>query len=219
MRSVNTLVALVGAAAMVEARPHDGGPPSKYTLTISAPFAPQLNGQKLQLKGNLENGAKVSAYCPDGVTCPKGKQTAFSGGLSPSSEVPGGQDCYIAHDGEILVTTQHSQTIPSDAYPITQGWKYTALKPHENAGLRACPDADDVSMYNCKRPTGFWTFQLPGTDGGLFACPTKLGNNVNTQIYAIYAKTPAFNKKGCTHLKGLATHEYKGVFPPVWAYY
>jgi len=76
-----------------------------------------------------------------------------------------------------------------------------------------CPSNDPE--YKCEPPAGYWNFKAPNaTVGGVVACDGGDGKKS-----ALYAVTPAFNKTNCVELKGLGTHPYAGVVPPVWAYY
>jgi hypothetical protein len=191
----------------------NGTLPAQYTLTAYLPDNEAINGLKVNSGGGLNiHQAVVASYCPvidnSSAHCPNGTDTVFVGYLAPIELVPGGQDLYVAANGLIQITVQHSHFIPSDAYAYGIGWQWTALplprsKHHK---VRHCPR--DNPEYNCDPPTGYFTFIAPGaTVGGVVACENKL-----------WAVTPAFNQTGCTVLKGLGTHNYTGISPPVWSY-
>lgn len=130
--------------------------------------------------------------------------------------MPGGQDLYVTHDGDIAITVQHSHYIPSDAYHNYEGWSWNALPTDTySASMPDCP-LDDP-RYNCDTPSGYWTFHAPDAAedvGGVVACPDP---DYPESIQA-YAVTPSFNRTDCTPMVGLGTHNYTGVNPPVWSY-
>ncbi|KAL1632430.1 hypothetical protein SLS56_003672 [Neofusicoccum ribis] len=189
-----------------------------YTLTAYAPDNSTLNGAKAQDGGSLFQ-AKVGSYCPTIVSsCPNGTETAYVGTLYPSAMVPGGQDLYVTKEGQILITVQHSHSIPPGAYWNYYGWTWNALPTDDESypsPASNCP-ADDP-RYNCAAPTGYWTFHAPDAPedvGGVVACPSAYD-----PAYAVaYAVTPEFNRTDCTPMVGLGTHNYTGELPPVWSY-
>lgn len=127
--------------------------------------------------------------------------------------MPGGQDTYVNVDGLVEITVQHEHDIPPGAFEYI-GWTWRGLPVDQPAYQPDCPRNN--SMYNCRSPTGVWTFRAPNaTVGGVKACPNEFDNTT----VSIYAVTPAFNRTDCVDLWGIGTHPYDGVLPPVWAYY
>ncbi|KAL0262873.1 hypothetical protein SLS55_001847 [Diplodia seriata] len=191
----------------------------RYTLTAYAPNNTTLNGAKSQNGGTLF-AEKVGQYCPTivGSSCPNGTDTVYVGGLTPSSMVPGGQELYVAADGAIQITVQHSHEIPSGAYPSYKGWSYNALPTANDSDVTSMANCPlDSPRYNCETPLGYWTFQAPDAAkdvGGVVACPSPY----SPDKAVAYAVTPKFNRTDCTPMLGLGTHNYTGVFPPVWSY-
>ncbi|OCK77785.1 hypothetical protein K432DRAFT_407011 [Lepidopterella palustris CBS 459.81] len=191
---------------------------SPYTLTAYLPGNAKYDGLKAQYGEALNLfQEKVAQYCPlkPQSSCPNGTDTVFAGSLYPLSEVPGGQDLYVSATGSILITVQHSHSIPPGSYWEYQGWSWTALPaktPHCSTYPRYNP------LYNCDPPTGYFTFRAPdaptGSKGGVMAC----SNEYNANVTSLYAVTPSFNRTGCVELVGLGTHNYIGVSPPVWSY-
>ncbi|KAJ9630455.1 hypothetical protein H2203_000976 [Taxawa tesnikishii (nom. ined.)] len=192
--------------------------PSQYTITAYKKDDATINGLKVQGGGAFIIGqANVSSYCPSVVQesggCPNGTQTALAGSLYPLSLVPGGQELYVDVNGAVRITVQHSHSIPPGAYPYYLGWTWTPFSSCASPCSRECPRDDP--RYDCGAPEGYWTFKSPDEDvGGLYACPAEYNANA-TQLFA---RTPAFNQTGCAALDGLATHNYTGPSPPVWAY-
>jgi len=204
-----------------------------YTVTAYAPWNCEYNGLKVETWNLFES--KVSSYCPflgtsEANLCPNGTDMVLEGSLYPVSLfrqlfctspnrnskvslVAGGQDTYVNVDGLVAITVQHEHSIPPGAYWEYIGWNWTALPVHQ-------PPVHDGSfdnpIYNCEPPTGYWDFKAPGAlVGGVKACPNEYDNTT----ISIYAVTPAFNRTDCVALKGLGTHPYSGILPPVYAYY
>ncbi|KAF7914131.1 uncharacterized protein EAF01_000541 [Botrytis porri] len=78
--------------------------------------------------GRLWIGKETASYCPDTVVtdCPNGTSTTFVAGesnLGLNTEVPGGQQVYIATDSSVSYTIPHSGDIHGG---VASGWKYTA---------------------------------------------------------------------------------------------
>jgi hypothetical protein len=127
---------------------------SSYFGVISARSGSPIHLLPLTARGNkfYLGGAGPSSYCPPSVgsACPSGNSTVFTGGdstLSLGVIVPGGQQVYVAPDGALSYTVEHSAYIPNDSY--VTGFSKTA--PGGN-GL------------------GTLTFQ-----GGFVACPAAAG--------------------------------------------
>ncbi|KAK5157678.1 hypothetical protein LTR04_005334 [Oleoguttula sp. CCFEE 6159] len=137
--------------------------------------------------------------------------------MSPVSEVPGGQDLYVAYDGSIEITVQHSHTFPPNSYPYYVGWTWTAFTcAQAERATKRC--VKNNAIYDCSVPTGYFNFKSPDeAAGGIMACPPPDGSGVS-ETWQVFAVTPGFVKQGCVKLDGLATHAYTGVVPPVWAY-
>ncbi|KAF1985149.1 hypothetical protein K402DRAFT_464493 [Aulographum hederae CBS 113979] len=200
--------------------------PSAYTLTAYDPSNSLYNGLKVQISGGWNLFASSNpSYCPftgaEASNCPNGTEGVVTGNLYPSSLVPGGQDFYVRNNGQVQITVQHSHAIPPDAYPIYQGWYWTALPTPSGyeSNLPGCPGASNASFYDCGPPSGFWNFRVQNqaneTVGGLRACPSEFSEDG----MSVYAVTPHFNATGCTELAGLGTRNYTGTTPAVWAYY
>ncbi|KAK5016161.1 hypothetical protein BJ546DRAFT_355606 [Cryomyces antarcticus] len=196
--------------------------PSLYTLTAYKKHDGKYNGMKVESGGGLYLGrATASTYCPDQVRqaggCPPGIETVFGGTMSPVSEVPGGQDLYVAYDGSIEITVQHSHTFPPNSYPYYVGWTWTAFTcAQAERATKRC--VKNNAIYDCSVPTGYFNFKSPDeAAGGIMACPPPDGSGVS-ETWQVFAVTPGFVKQGCVKLDGLATHAYTGVVPPVWAY-
>lgn len=267
VRLATVAAVLFSAPAVVSAAP---APPlqnltSPYTLTAYKPSDPRLHGMKVQYIGALALGAvRTGSYCPTVVTvCPNGTDTAFAGTLYPLSMVPGGQDFYVSNDGTTHITVQHSHYFPPNSYPnYLGGWTWTGL-PVTNttppppgscdsgygssAGIIPPNDPRCANpLYNCRPPTGFFTFREPDTSvsgprpnatdnsngvggpGGVLACPppewwnpppvNESSTTTEPRYLQIVAETRAANRTGCVALDGLATVPYNGPNPPVWAY-
>jgi hypothetical protein len=71
------------------------------------------------------------------------------GTLSLGVNVPGGQQVYIASDGEMSYTSAHSANIPGDA--VRDGWSKTGCdnsgKLSFKGGLYACPGDNGYQVY------------------------------------------------------------------------
>jgi len=190
--------------------------PSPYTLTAYKPGNKKYNGLRVN---NLQLfKATVSQYCPSPpvTVCPNGTQMAWAGTMGVLVNVPGGQDLYVNEDGLISITVQHSHTFPPGSFPWYQGWTWTPLPVTSKKWVQDCPIGN--KQYNCRSPSGYWNFKAPGaTTGGIAACSNPYDKNDKVPKF-LYAITPKFSRKGCVKLDGLATHEYHGPNPPVWAY-
>jgi hypothetical protein len=126
--------------------------------------------------------------------------------------VAGGQDLYVAPDGEIKINQAHSHSFPNKATPGWLGWTWYPL-PIKQPALTNCNATDP--LYDCGTPSGYWQFQaLNATTGGLAAC----GGLNSTSAVSLYAFTDGFNRTDCVNLMGLGTHNYTGVNPPVYVY-
>ncbi|KAF2261800.1 hypothetical protein CC78DRAFT_570283 [Lojkania enalia] len=200
----------------LQAHRKDG--PGLHTLTAYVPGDKVYDGLKVEYGGYLNLfQEKTGQYCPTQVqpNCPNGTELVFSGTFYPSSMVPGGQEFYVSGDGSTHITVQHSHAFPPGSYPYYYGWTWTSFT-NRPAPSAACPTDDP--LYNCDIPTGYFTFKAPdgpeGYEGGLKACR----NVYDESVTSVYAVTPGFNLTGCVKMKGLATHAYSGVNPPVWAY-
>lgn len=108
-------------AAPLEARHSDASP---FELTVSFSNSP-LSGPLQANGGSFWIGKKTASSCPTSVgkACPPGNSTSFAsdntGTLSLNTEVPGGQQVYIAPNGLLSYTPAHSASIPTGS--ITSG--------------------------------------------------------------------------------------------------
>ena len=121
-------------------------------------------------------------------------------------EVPGGEECYVAPDGEIKYTGPHSAAMPPGSFVGDFTTKNISVS-------RDCPQE---TLMNWKDlDTGHGKPHCLGTVsdrakccgclGGIYAC-RPVPSYVNA-TYQIYAKTPAFDQNDCIKLKGLLQHE------------
>jgi hypothetical protein len=104
----------------------------------------------------LGAGAPTS-YCPPEVpagSCPSGDNTVFSGGdglLGLGVVVPGGQQVYVAKNGELSYTVPHSAAIPEGA--VVDQFSKTAPGANNlgtldfETGFVACPVGGDGQGY------------------------------------------------------------------------
>lgn len=108
-------------AAPLQAR-HDIAKP--FTLDVYFSNLPPVSGSLQANGGSFWIGKNTSSYCPDNVgDCPSGNSTSFvsdsNGALSLNTEVPGGQQVFIAPNGLLSYTSPHSSYIPTGS--ITSG--------------------------------------------------------------------------------------------------
>ncbi|TGO63832.1 hypothetical protein BOTNAR_0095g00300 [Botryotinia narcissicola] len=115
--------------------------------------------------GRLWIGKDTSSYCPDTVVsnCPEGTSTTFvSGGnaLGLNTEVPGGQQVYIATDYSVSFTQPHSADTHGG---VVSGWNYIAGEngslgslSFPDYGFIACP-GEGAGVYG--------VFLTPGGSG------------------------------------------------------
>jgi hypothetical protein len=137
---------------------------SGLTAAVSADFGvivtrsgSPIHLQELNATGNaFYIGKPTTTYCPEGVSglkCPVGKgETLFAGGhetLGLSTQVPGGQQIYVAKDGTVGYTQAHSASIPAGA--SLTGWSKTEGKTFGQLsykyGLIFCPVGGDSHAY------------------------------------------------------------------------
>ena len=107
------------------------------------------NGQRFWI------GKPTSTYCPETISCPSNTDvTAFAynaagAGLSMDDVVPGGQQVYVAADGQLGFTIAHSASIPEGA--SVSGFVYTSQTESGAPGeltwnsfsFSACPNGDE----------------------------------------------------------------------------
>jgi hypothetical protein len=134
-------------------------PGSNYFGVIAARSASPIHLLPLTARNGkfyLGAGAPTS-YCPPGLpagACPSGDNTVFSGGdglLGLGVVVPGGQQVYVAKNGELSYTVPHSAAIPEGA--VVDQFSKTA--PGSNnlgtldfeTGFVACPVGGDGQGY------------------------------------------------------------------------
>jgi len=221
---------LSGVAALPQSAPATPFPnntlPSYYTLTVFSSPNTTLNGLKVEYGAGFSVfRSNTSSYCPltPPSQCPQGNELAFAGVLGPLSEVPGGQDSYISTNGLLVITVQHSHSIPTGAFWAYDGMSWTPFPnttSAQTAGYNASNSAPTVPgcpkdnpFYDCRVPSGIFTWNHNGTTG-LFACDNPYVANTTS----IFAKTSSFNQTGCKEITGLGTQEYKGPVPAVWSY-
>ncbi|KAF7934012.1 uncharacterized protein EAE97_008373 [Botrytis byssoidea] len=114
--------------------------------------------------GRLYIGKETSSYCPESVgsACPKGNSTTFvSNGntLGLNTEVPGGQQVYIATDYSVSYTQPHSADTHGG---VASGWTYTA---GENGSLGSL-SFPDYGFIACREGDGVYAVLLtPGGSG------------------------------------------------------
>ncbi|OSS44243.1 hypothetical protein B5807_10981 [Epicoccum nigrum] len=134
-------------------------PGSNYFGVISARSASPIHLLPLTARnGKFYLGAGTpTSYCPPGLpagACPPGDNTVFSGGdgtLSLGVVVPGGQQIYVAANGELSYTVPHSAAIPAGA-TVDQ---FSKTAPGANGlgtlsfetGFVACPVGGDGQGY------------------------------------------------------------------------
>jgi len=187
------LAPLLASAAPVDSCPGESGVPTAFTVMSVRSGSPiqylALNaaGQKFWLGGN------TASYCPTTVNpCPPGNVTVILGGYSMDTEVPGGQQIYVAPDGSLSFTQAHSIYIPTGS----------ALGPFTvTAGV---PDA----RYSF---TGWGA-------SGFMACPNTASDPTSWQVFAALqnATVPTKNVNDCLGFDALALN-YTGTVP-AWQY-
>ena len=126
-------------------------PGSSYFGVISSRSASPIHLLPLTARNGkfyLGAGAPTS-YCPPNLpagACPAGDSTVFSGGdgtLGLGVVVPGGQQVYVAANGELSYTLPHSAAIPAGA--VVDQFSKTAPGAHNlgtlsfETGFVACP--------------------------------------------------------------------------------
>ncbi|TGO10804.1 hypothetical protein BTUL_0125g00180 [Botrytis tulipae] len=110
--------------------------------------------------GRLYIGKKTSSYCPLEAGCPAGTSTTFvavGSTLSLNTEVPGGQQVYIATDHSVSFTQAHSGNTHGG---VVSGWTYTA---GENGSLGSL-SFPDYGFIACRESDGLYGVFL--THGG-----------------------------------------------------
>jgi len=150
--TATTLLALVpflaSAAPVGTCPPDDGGVPTTFTVISVRSGSPiqylPLNaaGQKFWL------GGQPATYCPTQVdpNCPPGNVTAILGGGALDTEVPGGQQIYVAPTGALSFTQAHSASIPTGSsigpFSVTAGTPEArySTSAFGATGFMACPD-------------------------------------------------------------------------------
>lgn len=133
-------------------------PESKYFGVISSRSASPIHLLPLTARnGKFYLGAgPPTSSCPSniGSACPPGNSTVFSGGdqtLGLGVVVPGGQQVYVASNGELSYTVPHSAYIPSGASVD----EFSRTAPGSNGlgtlnfetGFVACPVGGDNKGY------------------------------------------------------------------------
>lgn len=134
-------------------------PGSDYFGVISSRSASPIHLLPLTARNGkfyLGAGAPTSD-CPAGLpagACPSGDNTVFAGGdgtLSLGVVVPGGQQVYVAKNGELSYTVPHSAFIPDGA--IVDQFSKTAPGANNlgtlnfETGFVACPVGGDGQGY------------------------------------------------------------------------
>ncbi|OCL02744.1 carbohydrate-binding module family 52 protein [Glonium stellatum] len=104
-----------------------------FTMTISNPQAPSINGLVVNACGGGFSAGELSetcTYCPTQVApyCPSGNETVLYSSGSMASEVPGGQQWYVDPSGALAFTAPHSAFIPS-------GSQIGGFAAYQNGGL------------------------------------------------------------------------------------
>ncbi|MCJ1329673.1 hypothetical protein MMC10_006353 [Thelotrema lepadinum] len=164
MRTFASFVAASGLAMALAAplEPRQSVPTTVSLIALSSNSA--LQGQPINATGNqFFVGLASGIYCPvPAPDCAGFSNTTTievgGGGASMYDDVPGGQDVYVAQNGQLSFTTAHEEGIfPEGAY---------------------------TGPFSIE-PTGFGGYQLIFTgdnSSGFFACPT--GENGAWEILA-----------------------------------
>ncbi|CAD6451142.1 e1fc85cf-5ef4-4346-a26b-94f37f8592a4 [Sclerotinia trifoliorum] len=116
-------------------------------------------------QGGLWIGKEPSSYCPFTEGCPDGKYTSFVAGaetsLSLNTEVPGGQQVYVAKNYAVSYTEPHSANtfggkLTGFNYTAGVGSTLGSLSYNGDYGFIACASTD-VGTYQ--------VFVTPGGEG------------------------------------------------------
>lgn len=189
-----------------------------YRLTIFAPGT-VIDGANIQASANgfYLGLSDPSTYCPIGQGCPAIQGTLVDDGMtamavSPEGgqsslgltmaqvEVPGGQNIYIAPNGQVKYTQAHSAYMPRGS--LIGGWFNKTV-------MADCAPTTDV--------LDFWA--ADGSNrGGILLCPnTQTFMKGTGASYQLYAKTTSFNATNCVGAMGLLQHGSAAVFG-AWQY-
>jgi len=165
------LIPLLAGAAPVDTCPGGGnsGVPAAFTVTSARSGSPiqylPMNAadQKFWL------GGQTATYCPTEINpCPPGNVTVIAGGGSLDTEVPGGQQIYVAPDGSLSFTQAHSAAIPPGSsvgpFSVTAGARFATYSTSAfgATGFMACPNTIPnpstwqvfAAIHNATVPTG-----------------------------------------------------------------
>lgn len=163
------------------------------SLTVYCPFT-GIDGSALNAMGNgfFTGTSGPATYCPTevGGDCPPVQGTLVDVAMSAMSvEVPGGQNIYVAPDGEVKYTSAHSSFMPFGSYP--SGW-------YNKTAVSDCAPTTEIIDF----------LTTDGSNvGGLFLCPTIPDYLSGTGAsYQLYAKTPDFTLTNCEPAVGLVQH-------------
>ncbi|KAH9900371.1 hypothetical protein F4778DRAFT_781912 [Xylariomycetidae sp. FL2044] len=126
---------------------------TRYTLSLSAPDAPLLDGQAVNATGQaFWAGKPTGVYCAPGTPYSASypnttviRAAAGGGGtVGLAVVVPGGQRIYVAPAGALSFTIAHSAYIPEGSYTtgieVAEGGDELLFTAVENSGWYVCGD-------------------------------------------------------------------------------
>jgi len=169
--TILALVPFLASAAPVGTCPSggNGGVPSTFTV-ISARSGSPIHLLPLNAAGEkFYLGGQPATYCPTEVNpCPPGDVTALIRGYSLDTEVPGGQQIYVAPSGALSFTQAHSISIPTGSaigpFSVSPGASFATYSTTAfgATGFMACPNQATnpsqwqvfAALQNATVPTG-----------------------------------------------------------------
>ncbi|KAL8713616.1 MAG: hypothetical protein Q9220_002478 [cf. Caloplaca sp. 1 TL-2023] len=178
-------------------------PPTTFGV-IAARSASPIHFQPINANGlAFWIGKNTATYCPltNQTQCPPGTETVFAvggGGASLDTEVPGGQEVYVAPSGALGYTQAHSGSYPTGS--ALQTFNATVNTINGNIGQ--------------------FTFQGLGA-AGFLACPATANGTGPYQIFADVASlsdedVPGGCKDACLGFDALTAEYTEG--PAAWQY-
>ncbi|XXG96176.1 hypothetical protein Hte_002455 [Hypoxylon texense] len=199
MRGLSLLTSFAAAASA-----------TTYFMTVFAP--------NTEVDGALINAASQgfylsldgpSTYCPSNVqNCPEVQGTLVTAGMTGMAvQVPGGQQIYVAPDGQVQYTQAHSSSMPPGS--MVGGWyNKTVVIPSSSDIDCGVGDGDGNGNDNSTTTTTRYVFDFLSTDGsgkgGVKICPDVPAAIRQTGAgYSVYAGTRAFNESFCIDAVGL----------------
>ncbi|KAF7530417.1 hypothetical protein G7054_g9604 [Neopestalotiopsis clavispora] len=164
-----------------------------YRLTVFAPDT-AVDGAVINAAGNgfYLGLSEPLTYCPVADLCPATRGTlVYEGMTAMAVEVPGGQDIYVAPNGQVKYTQAHSGYMPPGS--LTDGWFNKTI------------------VSDCGPRTHVLDFLATCTDGthlgGVYLCPNVQDYmNGTGASYQLYTKTSEFNETNCVEAIGLVEH-------------